>query len=504
VERRLHDVNSAPAFRRLRSEIVSSVPAPQLLSINNNGKNDAIVFAPSHDGDGATMIYAQHLQERLAARIPLPSSALEAFTPEASSSVALFNPRTKDCVFVDQLSSTPITLLTRQRLTNFVVIPIYDLNDDPRAKWQIGITTVTSAPTLITVKTLNPFPTPPASPRSKPRQSVSFVLPLTEEKQLDEAKTSSPSSNGTANQSNTSSEDMSSSPLPSPSPDSPGATSLALLSKAQQSLVHRAQITFGDGRLFATFSILAWIVGAFIRRIFRTFLPLGVQSRLDGLVWYLLPRTTGSLYSHRKRRSERRRTGSNAGSPRLSNDSIEINDGASIRTESVLNGSAREESTTHLFIDPMPLTASPSTIESADFTIPVPSSPSFAPSRTESTKAARWDIPATENNDRHGGNPTATAAAPNSTLHLLVRKPPGGVASPHNALYVELDGGTEFPLGPDLLRSSQGHRALKKKAKISDDPAAATSPSELVSVFAIQMPEPAQAKGTSVLVRLRA
>ncbi len=503
MERRLHDVNSAPAFRRLRSEIVSSVPAPQILSINNTGKNDAIVFAPSHDGDGETMIYAQHLQERLAARIPLPSSALEAFTPEASPSVALFNPRTKNCVFVDRLSSTPITLLTRQRLTDFVVIPIYDLNDDPRAKWQIGITTATSAPTLITVKTLNPFPTPPASPRSKPRQSVSFFLPLTQEKQLDEPKTSSPSSNGTANQSGAGGGDMSSSPLPSPSPDSPGATSLALLSKAQQSLVHRAQITLGDGRLFATFSILAWIVGAFIRRIFRTFLPLGVQSRLDGLVWYLLPRTGSSYNAHRRRTSERRRSDSNAGSPRLSNGSIEINGGASIRAESVLNGSAREESTTHLFIDPMPLTSSPSTIESADFTI---SSPSFAPSRTESTKAARWDIPATENNDRHGGNPTATAtaAAPNSTLHLLVRKPPGGVASPHDALYVELDGGTEFPLGPDLLRSSQGHRALKKKAKISDDPAAATSPSELVSVFAIQMPEPAQAKGTSVLVRLRA
>jgi len=464
-----------------------------------------ISFAPSHDSDGATTVYVQSLQERRTTHIALPRPTLKVFTPEPSSSTALLNPRTNECVFIDQLSPSPVTLLAHSGASEFVVIPVYDLNDDPRATWQIGFSAATSAPTLTTVKTLNPLPTPPASPRPKPRQSVSFVLPLDEQpkQQQNGPETMSSPPNGNISASN---EDPSSSPLPSPSPDSPGATSLALLRKAQQGLLHHAQVVLGDGRLFATFSILAWLVGVFIRRIFRTFLPLGVQSRFDDLVWYLLPRPTGYSYAQRRRRIERRRRADSNGkggdgeSSRLSKSTSDINSGVSTRAESSnTNGSAREETTTHLFIDPIPLTMSPGTIESAEISVPSPLS-YFAPSKSESTKAARWEIPVVENRGDSG------TEGPNSTLHLLVRKPlvSGGAAAPHDALYVEVDG-REYPLGPDLLHSNQGRRALKKaNAVISDDPAASTSLSGGVSVYAVCVPEAVQAKVISVLVRLRA
>lgn len=419
---------------------------------------------------------------------------------------------------------------------------------------------LTSEPELITVKTLNPLPTPPASPRPKPRQNVSFVLPLEEEPQHRDVPASKPSTkNAKAKEGETRINDDSSSvveaPLPSPSPDAPGATSLALLSRAQQKLVHRAQITLGDGHLFTTFSILAWLVGALVRRVFRAFLPLGVQSRLDGLVWYLLPWTTGSYYAPRRRRIESGKTetntrggGEEGGSLRLS----EVDDEA---PKTLANGASeiiQEDTTTHLFIDPVPFTTSPDTIEEAEtqYTVQVPSSslppsssPSFSPSRAESTKAARWTIPASGEHDRHGGEPSSTEAvapateaaglaAPNSTLHLLVRRPlfvsggaqaqaPGagaGAAVPHDALYVEVDG-REYPLGPDLFpsprqssKTRQGRRALEKEqkqARISDDTGddpTTASPYEVsasCSVYAIQLPEEVRARGTNVLVRLR-
>lgn len=266
VERHSHVLTSKKHQSLLESDLVSSCPGPEILS---SPSNDLLIFSPASDSDVSATIYALPLSQSCNDKPIITSSVFSRFAQQTSI-ISLFFPDTRKFIIVDRASkdNLEISLFIGQRGGRCTISPVFDLNNSGKSEaLQISIPGCTILPEFLVNETENPLPTPPASPRPRPRHSVSFVLPHDEI--LADADKKTATSAPSELESPTYSKPTSSSNTMHSSFQSGTPGILLNMQVAVFSRVH-AFMMRGPIRahIFAAFSMVTWLLGLFVRRAF--------------------------------------------------------------------------------------------------------------------------------------------------------------------------------------------------------------------------------------------
>ncbi|THH09872.1 hypothetical protein EW145_g1706 [Phellinidium pouzarii] len=186
VEHRAHSLKSENDQRLLRSEIISSCPAPEIIKLKDNFYT--ILFSPNNVSDVSSTIYVQPLSIPAARDIHVPMHYLDVFAKN-SPVVSLYNHGTHSALFIDR-AHPPEDNLLRLGVAGgyFVISTVHELgvSKDPFSELQVSLLSHAVHPKrFFSEKVENPLPTPPSSPAHRPRHTVSFALPPEGDSELD-------------------------------------------------------------------------------------------------------------------------------------------------------------------------------------------------------------------------------------------------------------------------------------------------------------------------------